>query len=438
MPKHQTIAILWLVTLLTAMPASAASIYRIKADIAKGTVLTREQFVEVPLSKSSSPLIDVFQQSLMGAYVTDRWFNRYLGRAIPHDLPAGGYLMRADFTLYGSVENVPSAKNPPREKRPLLESGREATNSRSIQWLDDTRVLFVGFDPSQPGIGGNLPARQKHLYIWHLETGEITLYRKSVYGNLCVAGDWVRYRVANEDGHNIYRAGPFGDERPIRQSDLFSSMRDRPYHLPRGYCSRFMPDEEFIPVDGAIKTPWVYPLRAEHGYLVEARTAPNTETLSLQRPGHEAIPLNLDPKAPRGHTIRYYPFAGRYYIDSKFRVSTDVAYLRSDCAINWWLDPAGGLEEICVPWGAWEHVFPFRNGLLLVQMGIWDPDDGIHLYRDGRRVQVFQGVVGSPAVSPDGCRVAFTTQTVIYRRGLTPKQTPMTLKVLELCNGQPA
>ena len=74
--------------------------------------------------------------------------------------------------------------------------------------------------------------------------------------------------------------------------------------------------------------------------------------------------------------------------------------------------------------------WPFRDGLLI---GVGHPDNRIYLFRrvgdDYAAPEViFQGASVSPAVSPDGCRLALVTGVKA-----APGETPSHLEIIDLC-----
>lgn len=292
---------------------------------------------------------------------------------------------------------------------PIVDSGVWATNSYpgDIYWLDNEQVLFLGSETSKP-IGQD----DQWLLIWDTRTNGITRYKQHVM-NFCYRDGIIQYRTVTrqpDTGKRIWTfyRGKLNEESidttPDRKEDKLN-------------CRHILVWPRF-------KKGKAHAILLEgHGYLVLDETAPNvrfenypllyfkaedTETIALPFHRYEA------------DQVVYAPFAHAYFLYplSYFKDGTHIISWPSDTPlVTWWLFPQGNVEKVEIPLGPWTRgglrLHPMKEGVFLVNRhsrSDRDPGDaGGYLVQRAIVKKLISGVLTDiSAVSPDGCRIAFS------------------------------
>ncbi len=299
-----------------------------------------------------------------------------------------------------------------------------------VTWLDDNRIVFTGYQ-RQPRIPTS-------IYLWEIPD-RITLLFESARG-YCF------------DGETLYatRKTPKGHERfLVRESGL---ARVRPvYTTPASgpiYWDRYMCMRRTIPSLLVGRT-WSR-LKPGDGYLdfgpVNGFDEPIRVRL-LSEDGRSRRDINwvlAQPMLPAVMPVRHRDAYLVY--DANLRPAERKMWRDQGRKAIWLVSASGRVEELSVTVGPWltnggSILFALvRPGALVISQG-FDPDGtpgaaGAYLVRpDGRSQRLASGLVDSPAVSPDGCRVAYAFQSHMgpgpSKRGETPTRS---LTITDLCS----
>lgn len=307
-------------------------------------------------------------------------------------------------------------------------SGSRRTLDRSIHWLDDGRVIFLGNDVTRIARNpdsGALESRLNGVYIWDTRTGQVRqLYQADSVESLCVFRGFISFRVRwdNDTTHMVEG-----------RVDRLQKRPDDDRRYPEGArwpnCGGIPP----VPAHVQKRRNFVH-LLPEHGYLDLTRSS---EGYRLYPPGSKTGRLvsfpNLSPAE-----IRYDERKGAYMVSGSYlgpdRIS-DTSYggfpLLAD-RFFYWLHPDGRVEKVVQPFGSCTagggggQVTPrgiLRNGCLI-------KNDGGEEW------------IGGAILSPDGCKVAVSSapseelakaseaERVAGRPGF------VTLKMIEICKGR--
>jgi hypothetical protein len=223
----------------------------------------------------------------------------------------------------------------------------------------------------------------------------------------------------------VLQKGPLGQEKEfvfdksIRVYDNRFECGDQPSAFTTQYV-REHPDEIVIA------------LRKEHGFLVRAKRTmfPDGRTnqiidsneIVLHRPGLEPKPIPVPSK--NVVVAAYYPFVSAYVLYN-FGIGVADIYI---------LLTSGELRTIKPPPGmAGSYPALSRRGMLWVRGSVLPkPDNGIYLSRGDQVRRIASENSHSAVVSPNGCRMAYTTTRVDF----LGKITEPTLKVIDLCTGE--
>ncbi len=311
----------------------------------------------------------------------------------------------------------------------VIDSGFGAYD-QPVFWLDERRVIFEGYAGPEPETVEAQDELDHSLYVWDTSTGEVTRYVEGAQ-RLCLADGYIYYitdeqiergkpeDVGENESVTRWMEGAFGEETERRF--VFSGTQE---------YRRWRRDHERSPLTGCrlVERPegmagrvWV-PLRSEHGYVdMGPMSASSAEAgVTFFRAGASepiGLPFNRQQVGPAS-VEHYYAFNDSYLL-AQYAGAND-RWKESNCGAVWWLWLSGETERHCVPAGPWaEHGSALfdasKAGLLYTSHGTASPSDpghaGVYLVGQGedptmRRLVV--GFVRGVAVSPDGCRMAFT------------------------------
>lgn len=321
------------------------------------------------------------------------------------------------LTRTGSAPALPPATSPE-----VVDSGRDATVRAAPGWVDATRLVFVGLEPEYADYP--VPNPPRHIYVWHVDRGEVVRHAEG--RRLCVAPGRVRYLSKVVEGrdasgayyrYSVLREGPLGAERRALRIgegtppvDL-SLVEPSPAHHNRHDCDA---EARSRPVRGRE----VVPLKRAHGRF--ELTAPGGTPLhrTLERKvvfiGTDGRRRSVAMPASIAEDFLWLDREQRYFA---YRFGCRGDRPPAAGLTTFRFDPVDArVDERClrIPTGplrdARFRVHPVRNGYLAVVTE--------HVRRRGhlffvsvdadRTIEIARGYVPSVAVSPDGCRVAFS------------------------------
>lgn len=314
----------------------------------------------------------------------------------------------------------------------FIDSG-VATRLEQIYWLDNRRVIFSGSREPRTQKG----APQAEILIWDTKTNTVEAYRDIPRGKLfCYADGRVFYdlymgeRPGMKYPARIFMAGPLGEE--IKHVFSMDGALNGRYRFNMFSC-RLAKRPEAVPDGGG----WM-PLKKEHGFLrfvpVEDKYYMNVvyyyDSKSMK------LPFNDEETWPT--IAQWYALQGGYFM---YEPATNPRqrshWQETNCLRAWRLYPGGETEPTCIPAGIWTkygvgRVAPIRDGYFFPVKATPEVS-GAYVIRHGKSTKVISGLPEKPAVSPNGCRIAFAH--VFGMDALRP-DTPerWTLKMIDVCD----
>lgn len=323
----------------------------------------------------------------------------------------------------------------PKSPYPILDSSVWATNSYpgDMYWLDNERVLFLGSETSKP-IGQD----DQWLLIWDTEKNSVTRYKQHVM-NFCFRNGIILYRVVARQPDSGKRTWTFyrgklndevTDQTPDRKEDKLNCR--------------------YISVWPKLTKGKTHAILLEgHGYLVLDETSPNVKfenypVLYYKAESEESIPLPF--RRYQADRVEFYPFKGAYLLaPSSYFIEETSTHLTpwppNVPLYTWWLFPDGKTEKVEIPLGPWTRgglkFYPMREGVFLVNRhsrSDRDPGNaGGYLVQGTSVRRIISGMLTDiSAVSPDGCRVAFS-HTPSPENDRFDAKNKRTLKMIDVC-----
>ena len=105
----------------------------------------------------------------------------------------------------------------------------------------------------------------------------------------------------------------------------------------------------------------------------------------------------------------------------------------------WWVDREGNTEKILLHLdknkAAWDLIVPVKAGYFLIQHAPQPLGGGYLVGGDNQTQLVLKGHIKNPAVSPDGCKAAFTHFRTIEDLVAGTQHRP-TLKMIDFCDSK--
>lgn len=433
------------------------AMYIAKHRLDRGEKISADDFLRLNLRFSDFP--DEEEGELLRSkpdLVNQLDFEDYLGRRLARAIDKGAPLVKSAFVAVGgptlgTSEADDVRRRPQRVSEhlrivtsetawyvdgpyPVRESGVRVQYMTSVFWMDNRRVIFVGFahkrspndeGPEKPGI-----------YIWDTKTGELTEYRWPIRGGLCYSNGYINYSLRwDRAADTVYlMEGPLGNERSV----AWNPKRDRGRTFPdRINCKR----DTYLRYDADEPKRSILPLKSGEGYVDFglAHASKPTNAYYYSGVGAKPVELPFNRESVSWSLAEYFRFKGAYLLwDHVLPDNIRRPWNATDCLPAWWLNSDGTTEELCIPSGPWSRRFasvlvePTKRGFFIVSHG-FSPDGapgvagGYLVAQGGRARKVISGYVETASVSPNGCRLAFSHAT---------KSIPValrTLKVVDVC-----
>lgn len=319
---------------------------------------------------------------------------------------------------------------------PIVDSGVWATNGYpgDLYWLDNERVLFLGSETSKP-IGQD----DQWLLIWDTEKNSVTKYKQHVM-NFCYRNGIILYRVVARQSDSGKRTWTFYrgklndeviDQTPDRKEDKLNCHYISVWpKFPQGKAQTI--------------------LREQDGYLVRDETTANVKfenypLLYYKSETKEIVPLPF--RRYEADRVNYYPFRQAYFLypASYFTQGTHLTPWPQNVPLYiWWLFPDGKIDKIEIPLGEWARggltFYPMLEGIFVVNRhsrSYRDPGNaGGYLVQGTAVKKLVSGVLtDASAVSPDGCRIAFSHAPSQDADRFDAKNRRR-LKMIDVCDGE--
>jgi hypothetical protein len=310
----------------------------------------------------------------------------------------------------------------------VVDTGVSGRNE--VYWIDNARVLFPGYEKSSAT--AERTSVRSVLYVLDLGTKRPTVHSEIPEGGyVCYASGHVRYAVS-KDGKRYMREGKFGAEieRELAPSPPGSKIDRNEFtckDVDLSTADKMYPGFLFIP------------LRDGHGYYgwqKEESSAKGADASMFFLPaGMRTRPIALPIKSSEKRRMSYSEYMGAYVIERSELTRKDVDGRPSGKV--WLLFPTGKVSEAEMPNGPWLRATwgyaPTRKGWSVSSRATgvksnFDPGDaGIYLVNGNVAKRLVVGFPSTPAVSPDGCKIAAVVNPLIGP-GLRA-----TLRIIDLC-----
>ena len=310
-------------------------------------------------------------------------------------------------------------------------------NQASFYWIDNERILFLGYSVQQ------LEAMKKNefregsrnlsrtLYSGNSRSGEVRELARVDRGPLCFSAGTVLYAK-----NGVHWRGPLGREEEQK-------------NLSRGQGSELSPNRctylaSITGQPGDMYSTNIVHLREAHGYMEirprDPKTVGTPFDLYLWRPGaKEAFRIpeysRIDAQNLSNGEAPFYEFKGAYFF-----YTPGVSGVLPNKA--WWLFANGTTEPVVIPQGPWNDssrtiawFIPARDGLLIFQNR--PGENTFHLLSkasSGYSSQgsvVFEGPVQTWSLSPNGCNLALSTTGQDSSRNM-----PLVIEIRDVCSAQ--
>ena len=333
----------------------------------------------------------------------------------------------AAFVVCDAKESVnPTASTAP-SPYPVMDSGVWADRSSNVYWIDNQHILFKGSEEKE---------KAKHytgkfnISIWEPGKG-VQVYAKDVVSVLCLNSDSIVYYgllAKSPQGIEQYRYGKFGSEQTFTKP-----AGVKKFYWDQMNCKL----TELTKVLEQRKGRAIFPLLDRHGYLdkgaIRGKESLKETPAIFYRPGHNegiTLPIRI------AGLVNYYAFKDAYFITRGLGLYQDF----DKPGTAWWLAPDGTVTDLVVPRNPLNkyHVepFPTKIGIFAVSYSSKSLKDsglaGGYFLRDGKWSKVLDGDIQGLAVSPDGCKVAFSHAPYLDA-DLPDDPQKRTLKLIDFC-----
>ncbi len=313
---------------------------------------------------------------------------------------------------------------------PIIDSGMWATGdslSSDIVWLDDEHILFDGKKYITS-------VEDRALIIWRIGKG--FEYYKTNASGICFSQGTIRYTAYKNALHTkkdrtIFQ-GQFRKEKPIDESNarFFDKLNCRA--LDYRPVEKYGRGQLFL-LEG-------------HGYLdfgAAGDTHSKSPVLFYKDESSKPIELPFHKQEISSSQIKYYPFKQAYLIFGRYENQYALIKKKSlSGAIPqplWWVYPDGDVEEVTIPPGPWllggsTFLRATKEGIFISYLGgkaTSTSGQGIYFIKGDQFQKIVGGFAIAPAVSPDGCRVAYSHKRSSYES--VSERNRMTLKVINFC-----
>ena len=297
---------------------------------------------------------------------------------------------------------------------PLLDSGFLANYRERTFWLDDYRVLFVGWDEPKPRTLQEPRLGRPGIFIWDTRTNEITPYRKGILDHLCYEDGWIYYRLSRTAPFT-HAAGPLGQEATATFEDVeeYKEFAREQFFSPT--TCRFHRYADYV--DDA-KNVRIIPLGDSGAFLhvdMHARRSGEVHYLSSKGSRKQLLPFTT--RDFSSGSVVYHPYKKRYFLKPVTYLSSSIKrWMDSDCLQTWWINDEGAFEENCVQTGPWltpasVSFTPTLKGMTITSHYVRDRTSspgGLYLLTSSKYFRLNDGWAHSVSTSPNGCRIVFT------------------------------
>ena len=304
---------------------------------------------------------------------------------------------------------------------------------QKIDWIGNDTVVFAGY-PLQT-------QSRSWLYSWDLKTPPKQLLEGPT--SFCVNGNFVETAIRDAVNGQVLdlRVSPTGGKPQKRNNQTPTNS----ISYTSNYTCQSHPTPE--PLIGHF---WEE-LRPGHGYLDFGPLDRSVEEYAVTRlennlANHQETGIKVDlPILPA--ITDWRPQPGYLLYDINLSPEERERWLQTNRLTLWHLDEQHRGHAVNVPAGPWVNTrggdilfLKARNGLVITTAGFapnGSPGNaGAYLVQpDGRYERLETGFVSKPALSADGCQLAYAFQEYLDQRSL-PREGGRILVVVNLCAKQ--
>jgi hypothetical protein len=336
--------------------------------------------------------------------------------------------------LVGACAGLPSAA-----EIAIKDSGVQVARGMRIYWLNDHEVLFGGPTEESRVRKDSVAEPINRVSVWNIRTNQVTRFGE-LAGSLCYHEGYIVFWERDVPTNRLWiNYGKLGEttrqERGPAQGE-FDPVTCRPIKdLP--------PRPEWTQ---GLAIRW---LRSDHGFLVlgaaDPKEAMKNTPIQFCSNAERASCVELPIKQRESRGFEWVPFKKAYFVVGHyFQVDSRHprgGFNRSPWPLGaplpaWWLYPDGRVEQLLLPPGRWLEyfVYPSSVGFLTVGAGPSAFEQSLYLIQDDKGVSIVHGLIQTPAVSPDGCRIAINHDPQPLKTNAR-NNSHVTLKIIELCQG---
>jgi len=341
-----------------------------------------------------------------------------------------------------------------------------STGARNIYWLDNERVLYVGKEEDEPH-------DRSALRIWTPTTGKVEILGPA-RGELCYFRGYVQYVDSIKGVVYSMQEGELGGvlesvpDSSARHKDLYAKgFRVHPISCRYYQSKDLAPGENckkpLLPGDGLLEVSGGRCEPANHERIARlsrreaddevARNELNRFRAELARKPVQhyaatgqvvSLPIEANEFDSSGPVYEYLEWKGRYQFpqtrgkDQPTHISGE--WPKDQEYVVYLFSTTGAVERVSIPLR--EHFLWKPAGILVTRVGLVSMlpglavdrrtgHDGLVLYAQRRPTILDDGVTDEMALSPDGCRLAYSRRT-----GDATKASPVVKRVraVDLCN----
>jgi|GEM_PF-4808073 len=328
---------------------------------------------------------------------------------------------------------------------PIYESGANSTN-RPLSWLDNQRVIFHGLASIERGLTSKEYHEKSGIHIWDTKTNQVSLYKKGK--SFCYFDGYISF----VDHMNLEEIRAYEEKivsknnRRIQAPSWEGKMGNEVYH---DHYNNFGLNESYENFQRSrFSCKWYRspPLGSElllnEGEYIYTRESENRMREVVYALDNKEMIL---PITVTGYvTVRYSIFNDKYLIRSTFASEMNMERCGiKKCFPLWWLNRDGTLEKELMPYyklpANTDNFLALTNGFIAVSHHPPKDSRGMYLITDNEHVKrVAGGFIREPAVSPDGCKVAYNhhsgTPSLKVGNIRLGNNTGITVKMIDFCS----
>lgn len=323
---------------------------------------------------------------------------------------------------------------------PLLDSGFLANYRERTFWLDDHRVLFVGWDEPKPRTLQEPRLGRPGIFIWDTRTNEVTPYRKGILDHLCYEDGWIYYRLSRTAPFT-HAAGPLGQEATASFENVeeYKAFAREQFFSPT--TCRFHRYADYV--DDA-KNVRIIPLGDSGAFLhVDMHARRSGEVHYLSGKGAQKQLLPFTTRDFSSGSVVYYTHSKQYFLKPVTYLSTSMEqWKNTGCLEGWWFDKKGFIKSFCIPSGPWltpagVTFTDTLKGLAIASEYVHEripTPGGLYLLENLNFIRLNDGWVNALSTSPNGCRIAFTYAPNLEARAYGAGNGITSLQMVDFCN----